>query len=93
MESSSVVSSVKGLRKGAWAEKEADLLFRKCIKKYGEGKWHQVRLNRCRKSCRLRWLNYLHPNIKSWNFQPDLIIRMLKLLVNRQVYWLVFNAN
>ncbi|XP_026429950.1 transcription factor MYB34-like [Papaver somniferum] len=86
---SSIVSSVKGLRKGAWAEEE-DLLLRKCIIKYGEGKWRQVPLrvglNRCRKSCRLRWLNYLQPNIKRGEFQPDevdLIIRMHKLLGNR----------
>ncbi|RZC89286.1 hypothetical protein C5167_027813 [Papaver somniferum] len=94
-ESSSIVSSVKGLRKGAWAEEE-DLLLRKCIIKYGEGKWRQVPiragLNRCRKSCRLRWLNYLQPNIKRGEFQPDevdLIIRMHKLLGNRQVHQLL----
>ncbi|KAL0332412.1 UNVERIFIED_CONTAM: Transcription factor [Sesamum calycinum] len=56
-----------GLRKGAWT-KEEDILLTNCIGEYGEGKWHQVPiragLNRCRKSCRLRWLNYLRPNIK-----------------------------
>ncbi|KAI3830342.1 hypothetical protein MKW92_030871 [Papaver armeniacum] len=56
-----------GLRKGSWTEAE-DNLLRKCIEKYGEGKWHQVPIragiNRCRKSCRLRWLNYLRPCIK-----------------------------
>ncbi|KAI3923963.1 hypothetical protein MKW92_016755 [Papaver armeniacum] len=90
MESSSIVSSEKGLRKGAWAEEE-DQLLRKCIFKYGEGKWRQVPLraglNRCRKSCRLRWLNYLQPNIKRGEFKEDevdLIIRMHKLLGNRQ---------
>ncbi|XP_026390541.1 transcription factor MYB90-like [Papaver somniferum] len=89
MESSSIVSSEKGLRKGAWAEEE-DQLLRKCILKYGEGKWRQVPiragLNRCRKSCRLRWLNYLQPNIKRGEFKEDevdLIIRMHKLLGNR----------
>ncbi|KAI3855428.1 hypothetical protein MKX03_025386 [Papaver bracteatum] len=88
MESSSIVSSEKGLRKGAWAEEE-DQLLRKCILKYGEGKWRQVPLraglNRCRKSCRLRWLNYLQPNIKRGEFKEDevdLIIRMHKLLAN-----------
>ncbi|MCL7042723.1 hypothetical protein MKW94_005855 [Papaver nudicaule] len=51
-----------GLRKGSWTEAE-DNLLRKCVEKYGEGKWHQVPvragINRCRKSCRFRWLNYL----------------------------------
>lgn len=45
-------------------------------------------LNRCRKSCRLRWLNYLRPNIRRGYFEydeDDLIIRLHKLLGNRQV--------
>ncbi|GLT28818.1 hypothetical protein SLA2020_037220 [Shorea laevis] len=78
-----------GVRKGAWTEEEDDLL-KKCIQRYGEGKWHQVPkkagLNRCRKSCRLRWLNYLKPNIKRGKFEDDevdLIIRLHKLLGNR----------
>ncbi|XP_017974390.1 PREDICTED: transcription factor MYB75 isoform X2 [Theobroma cacao] len=78
-----------GVRKGAWTEEE-DILLKKCIEKYGEGKWHQVPskagLNRCRKSCRLRWLNYLKPNIKRGDFaadEVDLIIRLHKLLGNR----------
>ncbi|CAN1287150.1 Transcription factor MYB113, partial [Linum perenne] len=43
-------------------------------------------LNRCRKSCRLRWLNYLKPNIKRGDFaydEVDLMIRLHKLLGNR----------
>nr|QPF16196.1 MYB1 [Paeonia ostii] len=78
-----------GLRKGAWTCEE-DSLLRKCIQKYGEGNWHQVPLRaglkRCRKSCRLRWLNYLDPNIKRGEFssdEVDLIIRLHKLLGNR----------
>ncbi|XP_077234572.1 transcription factor MYB1-like [Tasmannia lanceolata] len=78
-----------GVRKGAWTTEE-DFLLRKCIEKYGEGKWHQVPvragLRRCRKSCRLRWLNYLHPDIKRGEFKSDeidLIIRLHKLLGNK----------
>ncbi|CAL1389647.1 unnamed protein product [Linum trigynum] len=78
-----------GLRKGAWTEQE-DRLLRRCIEVYGEGRWHQVPvragLNRCRKSCRLRWLNYLTPNIKRGEFsddEVDLIVRLHKLLGNR----------
>ncbi|GAV87101.1 Myb_DNA-binding domain-containing protein [Cephalotus follicularis] len=78
-----------GVRKGAWTEEE-DNLLRQCVEKYGEGKWHQVPLraglNRCRKSCRLRWLNYLKPSIKRGGFtadEVDLIIRLHKLLGNR----------
>ncbi|KAF6163290.1 hypothetical protein GIB67_025154 [Kingdonia uniflora] len=43
-------------------------------------------LKRCGKSCRLRWLNYLRPDIKRGNFseeEEDLIIRLHKLLGNR----------
>ncbi|KAL6325934.1 hypothetical protein AAG906_038425 [Vitis piasezkii] len=78
-----------GLRKGAWTSEE-DHLLRKCVEKYGEGKWHQVPfragLNRCRKSCRLRWLNYLKPDIKRGKFaadEVDLMMRLHKLLGNR----------
>ncbi|KAK4749193.1 hypothetical protein SAY87_026642 [Trapa incisa] len=78
-----------GVRKGAWTEEEDEIL-RKCIQKFGEGNWNQVParagLNRCRKSCRLRWLNYLKPNIKRGVFQEDevdLMLRLHKLLGNR----------
>ncbi|KAL7101631.1 hypothetical protein ACP275_08G065600 [Erythranthe tilingii] len=78
-----------GVRKGAWT-KEEDQLLRKCVQTYGEGKWHLVPLraglNRCRKSCRLRWLNYLRPNLKRGIFnqdEVDLIVRLHKLLGNR----------
>nr|UZG75439.1 MYB113-2 [Nigella orientalis] len=79
----------QGLRKGAWTDEE-DTLLRRFIEKYGEGKWDQVPLkaglNRSGESCRLRWLNYLNPNIKRGEFQEDeadLIIKMHKLLGNR----------
>ncbi|KAK9115887.1 hypothetical protein Sjap_014834 [Stephania japonica] len=84
METSNVV------KKGAWTEEE-DLLLKKFVAKHGEGKWRHAPvtagLNRCRKSCRLRWLNYLKPNIKRGEFtsdEIDLMIRMHKLLGNRQ---------
>ncbi|GAU51450.1 hypothetical protein TSUD_413470 [Trifolium subterraneum] len=78
-----------GVRKGAWIYEE-DKLLKACINKYGEGKWHLVPqragLNRCRKICRLRWLNYLSPNIKRESFaedEIDMILRLHKLLGNR----------
>nr|ADP76652.1 truncated MYB3 [Brassica oleracea var. botrytis] len=81
--------SSKRLRKGAYIAEE-DNLLRQCIDKYGEGKWHQVPLraglNRCRKSCRLRWLNYLKPSINRGKFnsdEVDLLLRLHKLLGNR----------
>ncbi|KAM1792606.1 hypothetical protein ACFX12_036450 [Malus domestica] len=79
------------MRKGAWTQQEDDIL-RQYVEKHGDGKWHQVPretgLNRCRKSCRQRWLNYLKPNLKSGHFtedEIDLIHRLHRLLGNRQV--------
>ncbi|XP_031504517.1 MYB-like transcription factor ODO1 isoform X2 [Nymphaea colorata] len=46
----------------------------------------QAGLLRCGKSCRLRWMNYLRPNIKRGNMEPeedDLIIKLHALLGNR----------
>ncbi|GAB4855809.1 hypothetical protein Ancab_024454 [Ancistrocladus abbreviatus] len=73
----------------AWTEEE-DHLLRKCVEQYGEGKWHRVPLlaglQRCRKSCRLRWLNYLRPNIKRGKFaeeEVELIVKLHNLLGNK----------
>nr|AIT76569.1 R2R3 MYB protein [Trifolium occidentale] len=78
-----------GVRKGAWTYEE-DKLLKSCISKYGEGKWHLVPqragLNRCRKSCRLRWLNYLNPTINKEILsedEVDMMLRLHKLLGNR----------
>ncbi|TKW20396.2 hypothetical protein SEVIR_4G085450v4 [Setaria viridis] len=79
----------EGLKRGAWTSKEDDILAA-YVKAHGEGKWREVPqkagLRRCGKSCRLRWLNYLRPNIKRGNIsdeEEDLIIRLHKLLGNR----------
>ncbi|KAK4277304.1 hypothetical protein QN277_015321 [Acacia crassicarpa] len=79
----------EGLKRGAWTDQE-DKLLTSYIMARGEGKWTQVPkaagLNRSGKSCRLRWLNYLRPDIKRGNItrdEEDLIIRLHKLLGNR----------
>ncbi|XP_030448556.1 transcription factor MYB123-like [Syzygium oleosum] len=79
----------EGLNRGAWTVLE-DLILTDYIKAHGEGKWRNIPkesgLRRCGKSCRLRWLNYLRPDIKRGNIAPeeeDLIIRLHKLLGNR----------
>ncbi|KAK2408476.1 transcription factor MYB1 [Trifolium repens] len=83
------MDNIGGLKKGAWSHEEDELL-KACINEYGEGKWHLIPkrtgLNRCRKSCRLRWLNYLSPNIKRERFsedEVDMILRLHNLLGNR----------
>lgn len=45
-------------------------------------------LKRCGKSCRLRWMNYLRPNLKRGNYskeEEETIIRLHESLGNR--YW------
>nr|UOI39523.1 R2R3 MYB transcription factor [Betula platyphylla] len=81
--------SKEGLNRGAWTTQE-DKILREYIRIHGEGKWRNLPkragLKRCGKSCRLRWLNYLRPDIKRGNISPDeeeLIIRLHKLLGNR----------
>ncbi|XP_073118564.1 transcription factor MYB1-like [Henckelia pumila] len=81
--------SKEGLNKGAWTAME-DKILTDYVKIHGEGKWRKLPkkagLNRCGKSCRLRWLNYLRPDIKRGHIstdEEDLIIRLHKLLGNR----------
>ncbi|GLT85600.1 hypothetical protein SLE2022_037870 [Rubroshorea leprosula] len=82
-------SSIDGMKRGAWTAKE-DQILKDHVRNYGEGKWNTISrktgLKRNGKSCRLRWLNYLRPDIKRGNFsedEEDLIIRLHQLLGNR----------
>ncbi|CAM0913294.1 unnamed protein product [Alopecurus aequalis] len=79
----------EGVKRGAWTSKEDDTLA-SYVKAHGEGRWREVPqragLRRCGKSCRLRWLNYLRPNIKRGNIsdeEEELITRLHGLLGNR----------
>ncbi|XP_009334686.1 transcription factor MYB1 [Pyrus x bretschneideri] len=81
--------SKEGLNRGAWTALE-DKILSSYIKTHGEGKWRSLPkragLKRCGKSCRLRWLNYLRPDIKRGNISGDeeeLIVRLHNLLGNR----------
>lgn len=62
------------LKKGPWTAAEDQILM-DYVKKHGEGNWNSVQkysgLNRCGKSCRLRWANHLRPNLKKGSFTPD----------------------
>ncbi|CAI9785005.1 unnamed protein product [Fraxinus pennsylvanica] len=62
------------LKKGPWTLEEDKKLI-DCIHKHGTGSWQllpkKADLNRCGKSCRLRWTNYLRPDIKRGSFSPD----------------------
>ncbi|KAM3762678.1 hypothetical protein ACB098_01G364800 [Castanea mollissima] len=76
-------------RKGSWTVEE-DRILMDYIRVYGKGRWDRIAkstgLKRCGKSCRLRWMNYLSPDVKRGDFseeEEDLIIRLHNLLGNR----------
>ncbi|CAD5327411.1 unnamed protein product [Arabidopsis thaliana] len=75
--------------KGAWT-KEEDQRLVDYIRNHGEGCWRSLPksagLLRCGKSCRLRWINYLRPDLKRGNFTDDedqIIIKLHSLLGNK----------
>ncbi|BFG31784.1 hypothetical protein CerSpe_180580 [Prunus speciosa] len=77
------------VKKGLWSPEEDEKLII-YITTYGHGCWRKVPeqagLQRCGKSCRLRWLNYLRPDIKRGGFTPEeekLIIRLHGVVGNR----------
>ncbi|XVF80031.1 hypothetical protein PTKIN_Ptkin15bG0037800 [Pterospermum kingtungense] len=79
----------KGLKKGPWAPEEDEILVN-YIKKHGHGSWRSLPklagLLRCGKSCRLRWTNYLRPDIKRGPFtleEEKLVIQLHGILGNR----------
>ncbi|KAK9741978.1 hypothetical protein RND81_03G140900 [Saponaria officinalis] len=69
------------VKRGLWtAEEDAKILA--YVSTHGTGNWTQVPkkagLNRCGKSCRLRWTNYLRPDLKHEEFtehEEQLIIQ------------------
>ncbi|GMI75819.1 DUO POLLEN 1 [Hibiscus trionum] len=56
------------IRKGPWKAEEDEVLINH-VKKYGPRDWSSIRskglLRRTGKSCRLRWVNKLRPNLKN----------------------------
>ncbi|GLJ50189.1 hypothetical protein SUGI_1067990 [Cryptomeria japonica] len=78
-----------GVKKGPWTAEEDRILI-DFIHRNGYGNWRalpkQAGLSRCGKSCRLRWINYLRPDIKRGNFtyeEEEAIIKLHKLMGNR----------
>ncbi|KAI3713995.1 hypothetical protein L1987_72584 [Smallanthus sonchifolius] len=78
-----------GLKKGAWSEDE-DIKLKAYIQRYGHWNWGLLPkfagVSRSGKSCRLRWMNYLRPNMKHGNFsqqEDDLIIDLHNKLGNK----------
>ncbi|GMI97072.1 myb domain protein 48 [Hibiscus trionum] len=63
-----------GVRKGPWTEQE-DLILNNLVHILGDRRWDFIAkvsgLNRTGKSCRLRWVNYLHPGLKRGKMTPQ----------------------
>ncbi|KAG8096217.1 hypothetical protein GUJ93_ZPchr0013g34701 [Zizania palustris] len=70
------------LRRGPWTVEE-DLLLANYIAAHGEGRWNSLArsagLKRTGKSCRLRWLNYLRPDLRRGNITPQEQLLILEL--------------
>ncbi|KAG8388398.1 hypothetical protein BUALT_Bualt02G0121700 [Buddleja alternifolia] len=77
------------VKRGLWSPEEDEKLI-SYISTYGHGCWSSVPrlagLQRCGKSCRLRWINYLRPDLKRGSFthqEATLIIELHRILGNR----------
>ncbi|XP_066305525.1 transcription factor WER-like [Miscanthus floridulus] len=79
----------EGWRKGPWTALE-DRLLTEYVQQHGEGSWNSVAkltgLRRSGKSSRLRWVNYLRPDLKRGKITPDeetVILQLHAMLGNR----------
>ncbi|KAF3567195.1 hypothetical protein DY000_02014032 [Brassica cretica] len=77
------------LKKGPWTPEEDQKLI-DYINKHGYGNWRTLPKNagleRCGKSCRLRWTNYLRPDIKRGRFsfeEEEIIIQLHSIMGNK----------
>nr|QIG55696.1 MYB transcription factor [Paeonia suffruticosa] len=70
------------LRRGPWTVEE-DLTLMNYIANHGEGRWNSLArcagLKRTGKSCRLRWLNYLRPDVRRGNITLEEQLLILEL--------------
>ncbi|GJR69409.1 transcription factor RAX2-like protein [Tanacetum coccineum] len=86
----------ENVKRGPWSPEE-DAKLKGFIDKYGTGgNWialpHKAGLKRCGKSCRLRWLNYLRPNIKHGEFTDDEDRIICSLYANIGSRWSIIAA-
>ncbi|XP_010482240.1 PREDICTED: transcription factor MYB108-like [Camelina sativa] len=82
MEDFANVEEEMDLRRGPWTVEE-DLELINYIVNHGEGRWnslaHCAGLKRTGKSCRLRWLNYLRPDVRRGNITLEEQLLILEL--------------
>ncbi|GLT93641.1 hypothetical protein SLE2022_114240 [Rubroshorea leprosula] len=85
------------VKRGPWSPEE-DAKLKSYIEQHGTGgNWialpQKVGLKRCGKSCRLRWLNYLRPNIKHGGFSEEEDNIICSLYVNIGSRWSIIAAH
>ncbi|WJX75860.1 Myb-related protein [Trifolium repens] len=70
------------VRKGPWTMEE-DMILVNYIANHGEGVWNSLAksagLKRTGKSCRLRWLNYLRPDVRRGNITTEEQLLIIEL--------------
>ncbi|ESQ39364.1 hypothetical protein EUTSA_v10001584mg [Eutrema salsugineum] len=70
------------VRKGPWTEEE-DAILVNFVSIHGDARWNHIArssgLKRTGKSCRLRWLNYLRPDVRRGNITLEEQFMILKL--------------
>ncbi|KAM7251458.1 hypothetical protein ACFE04_023341 [Oxalis oulophora] len=81
--------SKQKVKRGLWSPEEDEKLINH-ITTHGHGSWSSIPklsgLQRCGKSCRLRWINYLKPDVKRGSFtaeEEQIIIDVHRILGNR----------
>ncbi|KAL6893990.1 hypothetical protein ACP4OV_008088 [Aristida adscensionis] len=84
------------VKKGPWSPEE-DARLKSYIEQNGTGgNWialpQKIGLKRCGKSCRLRWLNYLRPNIKHGGFSEEEDRIILSLYISIGSRWSIIAA-
>ncbi|XP_045801832.1 transcription factor MYB27-like [Trifolium pratense] len=76
----------ENLRKGTWLQEEDEQLT-SFVTRLGERRWDSLAkvagLRRSGKSCRLRWLNYLRPNLKHGPYS----VEEERLIIQLQQQW------
>ncbi|XP_074264180.1 MYB-like transcription factor EOBII [Silene latifolia] len=82
MDKKPIISHDIEVRKGPWTMEE-DLILINYIANHGEGVWNSLArsagLKRTGKSCRLRWLNYLRPDVRRGNITPEEELLIMEL--------------
>ncbi|KAL8226695.1 hypothetical protein R6Q57_016527 [Mikania cordata] len=76
------MNMMEDLRRGPWTVEE-DFTLINYIAHHGEGRWNSLArcagLKRTGKSCRLRWLNYLRPDVRRGNITLEEQLLILEL--------------